>query len=472
MTKKFSLRRGFSRISNLIILIPVVCLVYSCANNPLSSYSSNISPPLEALKSGDVNLAESTVPQAKNVLYYLEHGTVLRLRDNYTASNEDFTSAQGYIDAWISSFHNGKFGQGSDALAASLVNDKINDYIVKDYEKVMLPTYKALNYVALNNFASARIEITRMYNIEDIIQNFRSQQYAQVQNDLGNSGNSSFPTLEKMEAQNQKWYDFTTINSPQVLALQNSYQNAFSHYLAGFVFEALGEPSLARPGYVKAGELNPGNQLIMQSINSIDNAQSKNDDMTDLLLVEEVGHAPTLKSVSFNVPFTTNNGQNTCVNALTIAFPELVINKEPYTNNGVSVDNITQPTVLLTDFNLMAARSLHDNLPNVFLRNTMRAAKDIALQQSACNSAGNIGNLIATVSGVVLGSADERTWAMLPGQIYVGRLKLKRGQHTIKVSNGSREQSIQVNLNNRYAILTWRVIGSGVYFSPEQSMLR
>ena len=468
--KKLSLRSSLDWSCNLIILVVLLSFVYACANNPLSSYSANISPPLEALKDGDIALAENSVPQAKNVLYYLEHGTILRLSDNYKASNDDFTSAQGYIDAWISSFHNGTLGQGSDALAASLVNDKINDYIVKDYEKVMLPTYKALNYVALNDFTSARVEITRMYNLEDIIQNFRSQQYAQEQDEMSKRGN--FPNLDQMEAQNQKRYNFNTINSPQVLALRNSYQNAFSHYLAGFIFEALGEPSLARPGYIKAGELNPNNQLIMQSINSIDTTQAKNDGTTDLLLVEEVGHAPTLKSVSFNVPFNTSNGQNTCVNVISIAFPELVVNKETYTSNGLSVDNTIQPTILFTDFNLMAARYLHDNLPNVFLRNTMRAAKDVALQQSACGSGGSIGSLIAAVSGVMLGSADERTWAMLPGQIYVGRLRLKYGVHTIKVRNGNSEQAIKVNLNNRYAILTWRVIGSGVYFSPEQSMLR
>ena len=44
-------------------------------------------------------------------------------------------------------------------------------------------------------------------------------------------------------------------------ALKNGYQSALSHYLAGFVYESLGEPSLAAPGYRLANELQPDHPL-------------------------------------------------------------------------------------------------------------------------------------------------------------------------------------------------------------------
>jgi hypothetical protein len=37
------------------------------------------------------------------------------------------------------------------------------------------------------------------------------------------------------------------LDAPEVVSLKNSYQSAFSHYLAGFVYEALGEKDLAAP---------------------------------------------------------------------------------------------------------------------------------------------------------------------------------------------------------------------------------
>ena len=125
---------------------------------------------------------------------------------------------------------------------------------------------------------------------------------------------------------------------------------------------------------------------------------------------------------------------------------------------------------MFTDFNLMAARYLHDNLPNIFLNNTLRAAKDLALQQSACSAGGSIASMLATASGMILGSADERTWVLLPRQIYVDRIRVKRGIHTIKVGSAYGSRQIKVNLTDSYAILSWRVIGSGIYMSPERVM--
>lgn len=454
------------------MLLLILLYLSACANNPLSSYSTNIGTPLTAVSNGELALAESAIPEANNILYYLEHGTVLRLSDSYLASNKDFTVAQGYIDAWITSYHNGTIGLAADTMATSLVNDKVIDYVAKDYEKVMIPTYKALNYFALGNTDSARIEITRMYNLEDIIQNYRDREYAKEIEDKDSNASitKKFPSLQQVETKNQNQYDFKAINTPMVLALKNSYQNAFSHYLAGFVFEALGEPSLARPGYIKSGQLNPDNELIKQSIVDIDKNQKIDDNTTDLLLVEEIGHAPLLKSVSFSVPFVTQNGQNTCSNSINISFPEQVIDNNKTIVN-LTVDDKPLYPILFTDFNLMAARYLHDNLPNVFLRNTIRAAKDVALQQSACSGGGNIASLIASVGSAVLSSADERTWAMLPGQIYVSRIKLKRGLHTINIGNGNNFKALRINLTNQYEILSWRVIGSGIYFSPGQKMI-
>jgi hypothetical protein len=443
----------------------VICLlVFGCANNPLSSYSSNMTSTITNLQQGNLSQSEAKLTKSNSLLYYLEHGTLMRMSVNYSQSNKDFTNAQRFIDAWIDSFHNGTLGSASDTMEASLINDKVLDYVAKDYEKVMIPTYKSLNFMSLNDIDSSRVEIMRMYNLEDIIQNYRDSQYAKSAED-DKSTPKGFPSYDKFQSDNQNKYDFDAINSPEVLALKNSYQNAFSHYLAGFIFEARGEMSLARPGYVRAGQLNPNNKMISQAIANIDTKNLPDKNSTDLLLVEEVGHAPELKSVQFSIPFTTNRGQTSCINAVTISFPELVLSKENYKNINLSVDGVIEQTTLFTDFNLMAARYLHDNLPNIFLRNIIRAAKDITLQQTSCSAGGSIGSLLAVVGGIVLGSADERTWSLLPSAINVKRMRLKKGPHVIRVTNNGRMHETKVNLTGNYAILSYRVIGSEVYFS-------
>lgn len=445
----------------------------ACANNPLSSYKSTMGPPLAALKMGDTRQAESAIAVNNNVLYYLEHGTLLRMDQQYVTSNQNFTQAQGYIDAWVASFHNGSLGNVTDTLEMSLVNDKVVDYVPKDYEKVMLPTYKSLNSVDLGNLDNARIEITRMYNIEDVIQNYRQWQYAKEATDDKNNANltKDFASLESVEAANKNLYNFNSINNQQVLALKNSYQNAFSHYLAGFIFEAMGDTSLARPGYVKALQLSPNNPLIIQSISDLDKGNKVDNKTTDLLLVEEVGHAPQFKSVSIPVVFNnTTNGQNNCVNAVSISFPELV----PDQDNSMArlnIDGASKNFTMLTNFNLMAARYLHDSLPGIFLRNIIRAAKDVTLQQSACNNGGSLASLLTAVGSMILSQADDRTWTLLPKEILVSRVKLPRGQHTISIITNNVTKNISVNLTKGYQIFAFRVIAGQVYVSEENTMV-
>ena len=65
-------------------------------------------------------------------------------------------------------------------------------------------------------------------------------------------------------------YPVETIDNPAVNALSNSYQSALSHYLAGFVYEALGEPSLAAPGYRLANELQPDHPLLEEALRGLD----------------------------------------------------------------------------------------------------------------------------------------------------------------------------------------------------------
>ena len=50
-----------------------------------------------------------------------------------------------------------------------------------------------------------------------------------------------------------------------MLALKNGYSNALSHYLAGFLYEVLGESGLAAPGYRKAIELKPETGVLEEA---------------------------------------------------------------------------------------------------------------------------------------------------------------------------------------------------------------
>ena len=138
----------------------------------------------------------------------------------------------------------------------------------------MLLTYMALNYLAMGDYERARVAIKQTHELEAEIAEARSRQLAAVEEEAKKRGaRSSFKELNG--------YPIQTIDNPAVNALRNSYQSALSHYLAGFIYEALGEPSLAAPGYRLANELQPGQPLLEEALSGLDARVAAPDDGTD-----------------------------------------------------------------------------------------------------------------------------------------------------------------------------------------------
>lgn len=457
-----------------LILSALITSLVGCANNPVSSYKSKTDARLNNIYSGNLGTAmeaESTT----DVLFNMEYGSLLRMNQRYESSNLYFTRAQSSIDTWAASWANTTAGKVSTSATAMLLNDNVNDYEPRGYEKSFLTTYHALNHVDLDNLDNARIEIKRMYQIEQAIQNYNQYLYNQASADAQKQ--SKDKTEDYLTKQIVKNFDFKDVNSPEVLALKNSYQNAFGHYLAGFIFEALGEPSLARPGYVKAGQLNPTNKLIQQSITNIDKKVRPKTGYTDLLIVEETGHAPQIKSNEVHVPIDLNlvGTKNSCVNMINVFYPSLIIDKTNQATYSYTLDNSMVQPLPMVNTNLMAARAIKDNTSYIITRNVAAAVRNIATSQAACSTGGGLGTLLSvgtSVGGALLDKVDERSWALLPAQININRQTLAYGTHTIKVVVNGVTYTKEIQLNKPYQILTFRVIGNQVLFNPQNSMLQ
>lgn len=444
----------------------------ACANNPFSSYNKTSTKTLDNIYSGNLTTAMRAESTA-DPLYNMEYGELMRLNQNYTQSNYNFSLAQQNIDLWTINWLNTTQGKVSTTMTSMLVNDNANEYQPRGYERTFLTTQHALNHLDLNNWDNARIEIKRMYQIEQATENYNQALYASEAQETQKIG--ADPQQSYLSRQILQKYDFSDINNPQVLALKNSYQNAFSHYLAGFVFEALNEPSLARPGYVKAGQLNPTSPLIQQSIDNIDKNVHTKAGFSDVLIVEETGHAPLIKSVELHVPIDANftGNQNSCINMINVFFPHLVpdtYNQQVY---PINVDSTLVTPELMVNVDLMAARAIRDETPHIIARNIAAAIRNIASSQLACSGGGGIGTLLSlgtSLGGALLDKADERTWTLLPSKVYINRTSLAYGKHIITVNVNGIPYSQTINLTQPYQIITFRVIGNQVLFDPQYSM--
>ena len=185
-----------------------------------------------------------------------------------------------------------------------------------DYEKVMLSTQLALNHLLNGKWDLARTEIKKTHEREAIIAQYRAQETDAVEKASHQKGVST--TFKDLNG-----YPVATLNSPDVSELKNGYQSAFSHYLAGFVYEALNEPSLAAPGYRQAIELRPNIKLLEEGLAGLDyRNHDLNANTTDVLLVVESGAAPALSSITIPIPVFYNN-----LGVIPISFP--ILHSEP-----------------------------------------------------------------------------------------------------------------------------------------------
>jgi uncharacterized protein len=220
----------------------VVLLLSGCA--AVRSYDAELYVTLERASSGAVDdairLLESNNERDKDLLYYLELGMLERLGGRYEESQKAWKSAAVRIEAEnagglaeVAAFMRG--------ISSYVINDKLRTYPGHDYEKVMLLTYMALNHLSMGDFDGARVAIKQAHELEAQIAELRARQYAEIEESARKRGaHQSFKELNG--------YPIETIDTPEVNALRNGYQRALSHYLAGFIYEALGEPSLAAPG--------------------------------------------------------------------------------------------------------------------------------------------------------------------------------------------------------------------------------
>ena len=230
----------------------IASVLSGCAT--VRSYDAEMNQTLSATASGRVDAAIAALRRnnegsEKDLLYYFELGELQRLASRYSESLTAWQSADAQIQAWEDAARADPARVAGVALSY-IVNDKLRPYEGQDYEKVMLTTRMAMNDLGLGQWQNARVAIKRTHEREAVIATVRSREQQEVEEEARKRGASvSYKDLNG--------YPVQTIDNPEVNALRNSYQSAFSHYLAGFVYEALGEPSLAAAGYRQAIELHP-----------------------------------------------------------------------------------------------------------------------------------------------------------------------------------------------------------------------
>jgi hypothetical protein len=432
-------------------------LLSGCAT--FRSYNIELTHTIDLVRVGAVGQALAGYDRhsrrgKKELLYYLEKGELLRLDGRIEDSQAAWFEADKRVQKWEDTVRADPERLLRD-LGSVLLNDRARPYEGADFEKVMLTARMALNHVALGEWDLARVAIKRTHEREAVIADLRSKQIRQAEEQAKERGaRTSFRELNG--------YPVESIDSPEINALRNSYQSAFSHYLAGFIYEALGEPSLAAAGYRQAIELQPGIALLESALEGLDaRVLDRRSDRSDLLVIVESGAAPARVSTHFNLPIFTQHG--TAIAPISLPVMRELDPLPPL--RGLRLDGEPAGDLpVVTRIDLMSRRQLQDEMPWIMLRAVTRAtAKVIVQRQAMKHDDSGLSGALAVIGSVLTEQADERSWRMLPASISLARLTVDPGEHTLAVEAGSARHEFAVNVTGRHALLCIRVVGSQAY---------
>lgn len=390
----------------------------------------------------------------KDLLYFFEKGELLRLDNQYPESAKAWLSADRKVKEWEEIAKNSPEKLLGD-VGSVIINDKTRRYDGQDYEKVMLSTRLAMDHISMGKWDDARTEIKKTHEREAVIAELRAKEVQQATEEAKTRN-------VQTQYKDLKGYPVESLDDPEVTALKNGYQSAFSHYLAGFVYEALGEPGLAAPGYRKAIELRPDVKFLEAGLAGLDKrVRSGKRGQTDVLFVVETGSAPARQSVSVPIPIPFSAGAG--IGVIPTSFP--IIKSEPaFLPSSIEVDGKSKLSLAsVTNIDAMARRALKDEMPGIIVRTTVRAIAKAVAQKQANDHGGAIAGLLVTIASVVTESADERVWRTLPSHIMVGRGTLPSGKHTMKLATPSGERQIDFEVQGKYAVVPVRLMSSYVY---------
>lgn len=385
------------------------------------------------------------------LLYNLERGELLRQNRQYKDSTASWMVADTKVNEWEATAKTDP-SRLLTLAGASLISERLKPYEGQDYEKVWLTTRLALNRVAEHDWENARVDIKRTHEREAVIAEFRAKETAAAEEEAKNKG--AAVNLKELNG-----YPVESLNDPEVLKLKNGYQNALSHYLAGFLYEVLNESGLAAPGYRKAIELKPDTPILEEGLRGLDDrtgfTHRRKQRMTDVLFIVEAGQAPARKPKNFTLPVPIAGRLST----VSVAYPVI----EPAREIGPAVLKLGDASINATpvvDMNVMARRALKDELPGMMFRGFTRAVAKGIFQNEAQKRGGLLAGALAAVASAATEQADDRMWRTLPGLVSVARGYLPEGEHRLVVDG--RDTGATITVSGQYALVPLQFQGGAV----------
>jgi hypothetical protein len=377
------------------------------------------------------------------ILYNLEHGRAAQLFGQTEISRKDFAAAIETIRsneqrALVSA------GQIGATMASFATNDNAIPYVGEGYERILLHHYQALNYLLEADLSGAAVEFRWANNEQQEALNRHAKELERAEKEAQKKNVSNAEQNSEFQRRYAQLDEVTG-------RLKNSFQNAYSFYLSGVVYELLGEENDAYIDYKKALEIYPENGFVQRDVLRLARRLQMDDDLAalakrfpalyntmgvatkseegELILLYEEGFVPPREEIK--IPFFLPGG------LVTLAFPYY---RGPWRDYYPPLEVLTGNTPLgrtelLCDVRGLALKSLQEKMPILLTRQVVRAVSKALAQQAAKERFGAVGQLGMIAYSVISENADLRSWLTLPESVQILRVSLPVGAQRLRLQS-------------------------------------
>ena len=406
-------------------LLLIIFLVMGCGGYKFQEVESklNSGQPEDAY-----TYLEKKGPKEPDIPHQFELGLVAHYANHFAESNAALDLAGDIAeDRYTKSV--------SKELGSLVTSDKLRPYAGTQYERLLSHYYRALNYVYLNQLDGALVECRRATAL-----------------------------INYFKGDDEK-YDF--------------FGTGFLAYLSGMLFEATGEWNDALISYKQAAEYyrNAAEKTGVEMPPDIGNALARltrklgftdeferyreqygnppppPENTGELILFYESGYVPPKREENLIFPILKTDdvedekfvptliGREGMVfedvkleYLLRVAIPTIGSHRPYLTGIQVAVDK-QKPTrgVLVEDVENIAIETFNAQRPMILFRTLGRALLKYLGTRKVREKNEALG-LLTNLAGVLTEQADTRSWQTLPNQIFMVRMPLPEGTHTLTLS--------------------------------------
>lgn len=440
--------------------LPYLVLLFGlsgCSSSGLfSSYHQTMKPVRIAQNQGDFSQAAAliTTPSAGQnnyALNLLELGRLNALSQNFKTSQKNYVEAITDVE-YQQEQAKLQISRGLQKASSLISNDNSISYIVPSYEQSMLYSYQALNYLKLQGIESALVEVRRANLVQQnaLAANseaiYNAKQNMQQHGLDANAFDAKYPSMQN-----------------SIGNVKNGFQNAYTFYLSGVLYEAAGQANDAYIDYKKAIEIFPHNTFLQQDVLRLATTLGMSDDLDrfkqqfgkvtelnkgngELVILYEQGIVANKNDVSLSLPIFTSHHDVRFYSFSLPVYPNHLPTIAPITLTCAGKSTQSQEIVRLQS---LASKQLQDDMPGIVTRQILRLVSKEQVRKKASKEGGNVGNIIASIYNVISERADTRSWSTLPDSIHILRVSLPPGEQQISIKLPGRTLTLDVNINAR-----------------------